>query len=112
MPYAYDSLVTSSSVRCPGFLWRNRLNEVEAVIVLRRLLIAHPELDLEADEIAQAMLRDDNFEDIAEDVYDSIHVLGIDKLNGRAGRREWGYVEPGDAASEILSETVTPLLTI
>src|SRR2546425_548528 len=55
-------------------------------------------------------LRDDNFEDIGQDVYDSIQVLGYDELNGRAGRQEWGYVEPGEAAAEILSETVGHLL--
>ena len=86
------------------------LNEGEAATVLRRLLVAHPDLDTEAVEIAKALLRDDNFQDIAEDVYDSIQVLGYDGLNGRAGRHEWGYVEPGDAAAEILSETVGPLL--
>jgi len=56
------------------------------------------------------MLREDSFEHVAEDVYDSVQVLGYDKLNGRAGRHEWGYVEPGDAASEILSETAAPFL--
>lgn len=86
------------------------LNEGEAAIVLRRLLVAHPELDPETEEIAKALLRDDNFEDIAEDVYDFVQVLRHDELNGRAGRHEWGYVEPGEAASEILSETVAPLL--
>ncbi len=73
------------------------LNEGEAAIVLRRLLVAHPDLDTEAVEIAKVLLRDDNFQDIAEDVYDSIQVLGYDELNGRAGRHEWGYVDPGDA---------------
>ena len=86
------------------------LNEGEASIVLRRLLVAHADLDTEAEEIAKAVLRDDNFEDIAEDVYDSIQVLEYDELNGRAGRHEWGYVEPGEAAAEILSETVGHLL--
>ena len=86
------------------------LNPGEAAVVLRRLLAAHPELDTEAEDVTKAFLREDNFEDIAEDVYDSVQVLGYDELNGRAGRHEWGYVEPGDAASEILSETVAPFL--
>jgi hypothetical protein len=86
------------------------LNEGEAAIILRRLLVAHPEHDTEAEEIAKTLLRDENFEDIAGDVYDSRQVLGYDELNGRAGRHEWGYVEPGEAAEEILSETVGSLL--
>ena len=86
------------------------LNPGEAAVVLQRLLAAHPELDTEAEDVTKALLREDNFEDIAEDVYDSVQVLGYDDLNGRAGRHEWGYVEPGDAASEILSETGAPFL--
>src|SRR6266516_1341168 len=90
-------------------LWES-LNSGEAAIVLRRLLVAHPELDAEAEDFPKALHRENNFEHIAEDVYDSIQVLGHDQLNGRAGRHEWGYVEPGDAASDILSETIAPFL--
>jgi hypothetical protein len=57
------------------------LNEGEAAIVLRRLLVAHPELDTEAEEIAKGLLRYDNFEDIAEDVYESGAMdSGVDSL--------------------------------
>ena len=63
------------------------LNPGEAAVVLRRLLAAHAELDTEAEDVTKALLREDNFEDIAEDVYDSVQVLGYDELNGRAGRR-------------------------
>src|SRR5438128_4781362 len=91
--------------------WRlESLNPEEAAIVLRRLLAAHSELETEANVIAKSLLRENSFEKIAEDIYDSIQVLGHDELNGRAGRHEWGYVEPGDAALEILSETVAPFL--
>ena len=69
------------------------LNPGEAAIVLRRILAVHSEIETEAEEVAKALLRDDNFEQIAENVCDSIQVLGYDKLNGRAGRREWGYVK-------------------
>ena len=86
------------------------LNPDEAAIVLRRLVAAHPELETEGEAMTKTLLREDSFEQIAEDVYDSVQVLGHDQLNGRAGRHEWGYVEPGDAASEILSETIAPFL--
>ncbi len=86
------------------------LNPDEAAIVLRRLVAAHPELETEGEAMTKTLLREDSFEQIAEDVYDSVQVLGYDELNGRAGRHEWGYVEPGDAASEILSETIAPFL--
>ena len=86
------------------------LNPDEAAIVLRRLVAAHPELETEGEAMTKTLLREDSFEQIAEDVYDSVQVLGHDQLNGRAGRHEWGYVEPGDAASDILSETIAPFL--
>lgn len=34
--------------------------------------------------------------------------MDYDDLNARAGRHEWGYVEPTEAAWEILEETVEP----
>ena len=73
-------------------------------------MAAHPELETEGEAMTKTLLREDSFEQIAEDVYDSVQVLGHDQLNGRAGRHEWGYVEPGDAASDILSETIAPFL--
>jgi hypothetical protein len=43
---------------------------------------------------------------IAEEVERSILHLGYDRLNPRAGRHEWGYVEPAEAARELLEETI------
>src|SRR2546430_8612475 len=41
----------------------------------------------------------------------SLHdALPIYDLNARAGSHEWGYVEPSEAAWEILEETVEPVL--
>jgi hypothetical protein len=36
--------------------------------------------------------------------------LDYGDLNARAGQREWGYVDPGDAATEILEEAIDPFL--
>ena len=44
------------------------LNPGEAAVVLRRLIAAHPELEMEAEDVAKALLQGDHFEDIAEDV--------------------------------------------
>src|SRR5437660_1702579 len=32
--------------------------------------------------------------------------IDLDALNGRAGKHAWGYVEPGDAAMELLEEAI------
>lgn len=88
----------------------DRLDSAEAAGVLRRLLAAHPELASEAEQIAVSSLQGEGFESIAEEIEQSMLALDIDDLNARAGRHEWGYVEPGEAAGEILEETIEPFI--
>ena len=88
----------------------DRLKPGEAVEVLRRLLASHPDLGDEAERTARAVLGAVTFEDIANDVEDALRAPDLDDLHGRAGRQEWGYVEPGEAAWEILGEAVQPFL--
>jgi hypothetical protein len=87
-----------------------RLRAEEAGEVLRRLLEAHPELGAEAEEIALSRLREIDCEGVAEEVEDAVRAPGYDELNGRAGPHEWGYVDPADAAWEILEEAVEPFI--
>jgi len=82
----------------------------EAATVLRRLLKAHPDLSSEADEIARSLLQQLEYEDVASEIEDEIRALDYEDLNARAGSHEWGYVEPSEAAWEILEETVEPVL--
>jgi hypothetical protein len=74
--------------------------------VLRALLERHPDLASEAREIAVAGLSGGSVEDIASDVFDAVTSMGVDSLNGRAGRHADGYVEPSEAAWELLEEAV------
>ena len=46
----------------------------------------------------------------AEDVQEAVLDLDIDDLDTRAGRHGWGYVEPADAAWELLEEAINPFL--
>lgn len=82
----------------------------EAAAVLRLLLKVHPDLSGEAEEMARSLLHQVEYEDIAAEIEDEIRALGYDALNARSGRHEWGYVEPSEAAEEILEETVEPFL--
>ncbi|OGP87286.1 MAG: hypothetical protein A2Y95_06250 [Deltaproteobacteria bacterium RBG_13_65_10] len=84
----------------------DRLNPDETVEVLRRLLAAHPDLVGEAERTATAVLGAVTFEDVANDVEDAVRAPDLDDLHGRAGRHEWGYVEPTEAVWEILDEAV------
>lgn len=87
-----------------------RLKADEAAAVLRRLLEAHPELSVEANEIARSFLHEVSYEDVAAEIEDEVRALDYDDLNARAGSHEWGYVEPSEAAWEILEETAQPFL--
>jgi len=85
-----------------------RLKPDEAVLVLRRLPEVHPELASEAEETARSLLQEVKYEEIAAEIENEIRALDYDDLNARAGRHEWGYVEPTEAAWEILEETLEP----
>jgi hypothetical protein len=85
-----------------------RLKPEEATAVLRHLLEVHPELAGEAEEIARALLQQVDYEDVAVEIEDQIRALDYEDLNARAGRHEWGYVEPAQAAWEILEEALEP----
>jgi hypothetical protein len=86
------------------------LKPEEAHDVLNRLLAAHPELRAEAEQIARMALGEVSFEAIADEVEDAIRGLDLDALNGRAGRHSWGYVEPDQAAQDLLEEAVDPFV--
>ena len=85
-----------------------RLKPDEAALVLRRLLEVHPDLASEAEETARSHLHEVHYEEIAAEIEDAIRALDYDDLNARAGRHEWGYVEPTEAAWEILEEAMEP----
>jgi hypothetical protein len=85
------------------------LNPPEAVEVLKHLLEKHPQLRPEAEQFATSYVSSASTEDIAEDVQARIASIDLDALNGRAGKHSWGYVEPGDAAVELLEESIEDL---
>jgi hypothetical protein len=86
----------------------DNLNAEEAQDVLHRLLATHTSLNKEADGIARSLLGEVNFEEVADELQEAVSALDIDDLNARAGDFEGGYIEPADAAWEILEEAVEP----
>lgn len=91
-----------------GHYTLERLKADESAAVLRRRLEAHPDLAGEAEKIARSFLHEVNYEEVAAAIEDEIRAQDYEALNARAGRHEWGYVEPSEAAWEILEETVEP----
>ena len=47
---------------------------------------------------------------MADEVEQAVLDLDVDELDTRAGPTRWGYVEPADAAEELLGEAVDPFL--
>src|ERR1044071_1811112 len=82
----------------------------ESARVLRALLERHPGRIAEAEELAAATVTDVDAQVIADDVEQAVLGVDIDQLNTRAGRTRWGYVEPTDAAWELLGEAIDPFL--
>lgn len=83
-----------------------RLNPDESAAVLKTLLERNRALLEEAEEIATELVSSPSVADVVDDVYASVTCIGVDALNGRAGRKPWGYVEPTEAAWELLQEAV------
>lgn len=94
--------------RSEGIL--ERLSGVEAASILNRLLDRHPELRSEAETLAAEALSDISLWAVAEEVEWAVLQFDYDDLNGRAGRHSWGYVEPAEAAWELLEEAVQPFI--
>jgi hypothetical protein len=86
------------------------LKPEEAAEVLRRLLRTHADLTNEAERIAKAVLTQVDFEDTASAVEDAVTGVDIDDIYARAGKHEWGYVEPDEAAVEILNSALEPFI--
>jgi hypothetical protein len=47
---------------------------------------------------------------VADEVEDALLQFDYDDLNGRAGSHSWGYVEPSEAAGELLEEALEPFV--
>ena len=88
----------------------DELQPEDAAAVLKRLLTNHPELLPEAEQIWRSTLCDVSFELIAFDVECAIRGLDLDDLNSRAGRKSCGYVEPSQAAVDLLKAAVAPFM--
>ena len=86
------------------------LKDGEAAGLFRTLLAKHPELSAEADALAASAIGDVAMEDIAQEMEDAARALDIDDLTSRAGAHSDGYVEPTEAAWDLIEEAVMPFI--
>ena len=73
------------------------------------MLDSHPDLRAEAEQFATACVSSSSLEDMALEVHSRITGIELEDLNGRAGRHSWGYVEPGEAAVDLMAESIRDL---
>lgn len=88
----------------------DRLHPVESAAVLGALIEMHPELAPDAEQLACEAIQDVDAEGVAGSLEDAVCHLDTDDLGERSGRRRGGYVEPTEAAWELIQEAVAPFL--
>ncbi len=81
------------------------LDPTEKGAVLEELLRSQPVLRTAAQRLAREQLAEAGHEIVAGAVESELRSLSSDQLNELAGRQQWGYVEPSEAAWELLEET-------
>jgi hypothetical protein len=87
------------------------LTAAEKGELLDNLLMARPELRVQVEALAERRLVDEDRSAVADDVESTLRFHEIDELDGRAGYHPGrGYVDPGEAADEILDEALQPFL--
>jgi hypothetical protein len=87
----------------------DRLRPDEHARVLRELLRGHPELRLGAEQAATALLRQASADEVAGRVVIALGEFGLDDLAARSGRIPGGYVEPTEAACELVLDALAPI---
>lgn len=88
------------------------LSTDEASAVLEQLLDDHAELVEEAEELAAALLTAIDRDAVADELVETMLAVPFTAIATRVGKQPFGggYVEPGEAASEVLEETLEPFL--
>ena len=88
-----------------------RLKAHESAVVLKILLERHQTLREEAEQIATELVSSPSVDEVAENVLAALTLIGIDSVNARAGRTSWGYVDPTEAAWELLEEALEDVIS-
>jgi hypothetical protein len=83
-------------------------SDSEKALILTRLLDGDPTLRKRAEDIARRILGSVDITTVSDLIVEAILELDTEDLANRAGPRRHGYVEPTDAAWQLLEETIEP----
>lgn len=86
------------------------LGDAERDAVLRELLLSHPELLSEAEELATQAITTVSADAIADAVTSALVHIPFGDLTARAGKHRGGYVEPHEAAWELVERVLDPFV--
>jgi hypothetical protein len=87
-----------------------QLSPAVALEVLRILARRDAAIADQIAEIALAHLGDVDLEEIAGTLYEDLSLLDVEEVWAQAGPTRYGYVEPGEVASEMVGKVLDPYL--
>lgn len=88
----------------------DHLSPSDALSILRTLADSDEQLARRIAEIATAHLSEVDPEEIAVVLYDELDALEVEEVWDRAGPKRHGYVDPGEAADQMIEEVIDPYL--
>ncbi len=88
----------------------DHLSPPDALSILRTLADSDEALARRIAEIATAHLSEVDPEEVAAVLYDELDALEVEEVWDRARRTRYGYVEPGEAADQMIEEVLDPFL--
>jgi len=88
----------------------DHLSPTDALTILRTLAARDEQLARRIAEIATAHLSEVDPEEVAAVLYDELDALEVEEVWDRAGPKRHGYVDPGEAADQMVEEVIDPYL--
>jgi hypothetical protein len=88
----------------------DQLSPDDALSILRTLAESDEQIASRIAEIAVTHLSKVDPEEVAADLYDELDLLEVEEVWDRAGSTRHGYVEPHEAAYEMVEEVIGPFL--
>jgi len=88
----------------------DQLSPADAQSILKTLAASDEGLAARIAEMALAHLRQVDVEEVAAALYGELDALEVEEVWDRAGRTRHGYVEPGEAADQMIEAVLAPFL--
>jgi hypothetical protein len=88
----------------------DQLSHGQALAILKALAASDEQLANRIAEMGTAYLSQVDLEEVAAVLYDELDALEVEEVWDRAGKTRHGYVEPSEAAYQMVEEVIDPYL--